>query len=638
MHAQDSSKSGPAPRDGGPARKGPGPRPADTAALLASAGRAEQLSPGAAAALQRAVGNTAFMAALQRDEHAHGPGCGHADTSAQRSAVPEEGRSAGPGSAGSAPDVQRSAVPDVLRSSGTPMGSAVRADMEARLGADFSDVRVHTDGAAKASAAEIGARAYTSGNHVVIGEGGADRHTLAHELTHVIQQRRGPVAGTDNGSGLKVSDPSDRFEREAEANATRVLSGPAPTHTEHGAHTEQADAHAPASVQRSRSENPYAPTEGQTKAHKGWDLTAHHIVPHTTLVNTHGKLLPPEQQRVLLASIPAVITQPMAVNLKIDRTVADDPTLLAELRERLLDPARDGESFYGVDMQDVRHSFFEWQGGNQFLGPNTAIRPEPSEAKDDIDYDGRFFSGVEDFDRLTRIGEELKTPAGATAQNLVDMLALTKDVTPASFDPSAWQEIEDMKEVEDLAKNGTLNRQHLTKYTFFRLTAAQVRDQAFPEIVDGGGGSFTYGRKPFAAQVRGEYVYIKITDDTKPLPAPVEPQELKTVISGLSPAPAVARDGAQARITFGPGQFTDTSLGKKKQFALTALPSENIICSQINGDTVTMPWGVYDKKRLTPTAASTGSTLGEYCRNQAIPTSTYLPKRLYDDIDGAPGQ
>ncbi|MEU6821296.1 DUF4157 domain-containing protein [Streptomyces atriruber] len=129
--------------------------------------------------------------------------------------------------------VQRSAVHDVLRGGGRPLDTGTRTDMEARLGADFSDVRVHDDSAAKASAAEVGARAYTSGSHVVIGDGGADRHTLAHELTHVIQQRQGPVAGTDHGNGLKVSDPSDRFEREAEANAHRVLSGPAPeAHTE----------------------------------------------------------------------------------------------------------------------------------------------------------------------------------------------------------------------------------------------------------------------------------------------------------------------------------------------------------------------------------------------------------------------
>ncbi|WP_280670603.1 MULTISPECIES: DUF4157 domain-containing protein [unclassified Kitasatospora] len=112
---------------------------------------------------------------------------------------------------------------DVLRSGGRPLDSATRTDMESRLGADFADVRLHTDTAARASAAEVGARAYTSGSHVVIGEGGGDSHTLAHELTHVIQQRAGSVAGTDNGAGLRVSDPSDRFEREAESNARRVM-------------------------------------------------------------------------------------------------------------------------------------------------------------------------------------------------------------------------------------------------------------------------------------------------------------------------------------------------------------------------------------------------------------------------------
>jgi hypothetical protein len=118
---------------------------------------------------------------------------------------------------------QRSTVHDVLRSAGRPLGEDVRQEMEMRLGADFSSVRIHTGAAARRSAAEIGARAYTSGEHVVIGDGGADRHTLAHELTHVIQQRQGPVAGTDHGDGLSVSDPGDRYERAAENNARRVM-------------------------------------------------------------------------------------------------------------------------------------------------------------------------------------------------------------------------------------------------------------------------------------------------------------------------------------------------------------------------------------------------------------------------------
>ncbi|MFE9573560.1 DUF4157 domain-containing protein [Streptomyces sp. NPDC006692] len=166
-------------------------------------------------ALQGAAGNAAVVQLLRqaghlgtREQHQHNAGCGHQSTE---------------------PAIQRSAVHDVLRAPGRPLDEATRTDMENRLGADFSDVRIHNDAAAKSSATEVGARAYTSGSHVVLGEGGNDRHTLAHELTHVIQQRQGPVAGTDNGAGLKVSDPSDRFEREAEANARRAVSGPAPS-------------------------------------------------------------------------------------------------------------------------------------------------------------------------------------------------------------------------------------------------------------------------------------------------------------------------------------------------------------------------------------------------------------------------
>jgi hypothetical protein len=175
-------------------------------ATTASGGAAPPLSPAGIQALQRAAGNSAVARMLARDEHTHGPGCGH----------------------GAPAPVQRSSVHTTLSSSGRPLDGALRSEMEARLGADFGDVRLHTDSAAQRSAAEVGARAYTSGSHVVIGDGGGDKHTLAHELTHVIQQRKGPVAGTDNGNGLSVSDPGDRFEREAEANARQVMSGAVP--------------------------------------------------------------------------------------------------------------------------------------------------------------------------------------------------------------------------------------------------------------------------------------------------------------------------------------------------------------------------------------------------------------------------
>ena len=128
---------------------------------------------------------------------------------------------------------QRSPVLDVVESGGSPLEPAVRTDMESRLGHDFGDVRVHTDAAAHASAKSVGAHAYTVGNNVVFQRDAYDpgsqagRTTIAHELTHVVQQRSGPVDGTPAGGGVSVSDPGDRFERAAADTAEAAMSGDA---------------------------------------------------------------------------------------------------------------------------------------------------------------------------------------------------------------------------------------------------------------------------------------------------------------------------------------------------------------------------------------------------------------------------
>ena len=132
-------------------------------------------------------------------------------------------------------DEEPSPVHDVVNSGGgQPLDPGVRADMEARLGHDFGDVRVHHDGRAEQSARAVNAHAYTVGPDIVFQRDRYDpsseagRVTLAHELTHVIQQRSGPVDGTEAPGGIRLSDPSDRFEREAAANAERAMGTPAP--------------------------------------------------------------------------------------------------------------------------------------------------------------------------------------------------------------------------------------------------------------------------------------------------------------------------------------------------------------------------------------------------------------------------
>lgn len=132
-------------------------------------------------------------------------------------------------------DEEASPVHDVAGSgSGTALAPDVRVDMEHRLGHDFGDVRVHTDGRAHDSAVSVNAQAYTVGSDVVFQRDKYDpssddgRLMLAHELTHVVQQRSGPVDGTPTGGGINVSDPSDRFEREASANADLAMATSAP--------------------------------------------------------------------------------------------------------------------------------------------------------------------------------------------------------------------------------------------------------------------------------------------------------------------------------------------------------------------------------------------------------------------------
>ncbi|HYN48605.1 MAG TPA: DUF4157 domain-containing protein [Candidatus Nanopelagicales bacterium] len=163
----------------------------ELAARAAVAGRTEALAPAAVLRLQRAAGNAGVAAALENE--------------------------------------QESPVKSVVgRGSGQPLEAPVRQRMEASFGTDFSDVRVHSGGSAAASAQAVDAHAYTVGNEIVLGDeqapgSASHERTLAHELTHVVQQRSGPVEGTPMAGGISVSDPADRFERAAETTADAVV-------------------------------------------------------------------------------------------------------------------------------------------------------------------------------------------------------------------------------------------------------------------------------------------------------------------------------------------------------------------------------------------------------------------------------
>ena len=81
------------------------------------------------------------------------------------------------------------------KGSGRAMDKNIRHEMESGFGADFSKVRIHTDGRAQKMSKEIGAQAFTNGNDIYFNSGkynpesSAGKLLLAHELTHTIQQK-----------------------------------------------------------------------------------------------------------------------------------------------------------------------------------------------------------------------------------------------------------------------------------------------------------------------------------------------------------------------------------------------------------------------------------------------------------------
>ena len=100
-----------------------------------------------------------------------------------------------------------------------PLPEAVRARMEAAFGTDFSGVTIREDG----TAAELDAEAYTRDETITFRPGRYDLSSpeglevIAHELTHVVQQRAARVPGTgvveDRGLEAEAAEAGRRAWR-----------------------------------------------------------------------------------------------------------------------------------------------------------------------------------------------------------------------------------------------------------------------------------------------------------------------------------------------------------------------------------------------------------------------------------------
>jgi hypothetical protein len=120
-------------------------------------------------------------------------------------------------------------VDQVLAAPGRPLDAHTRAFMEPRLGYDFSQVRIHADERAAQSADALDARAWTFGSDIAFASGAfapASPHgaaLLAHELSHVVQQR-----GMYGARVNHVGAANDHAEREADTGVAALASGRRP--------------------------------------------------------------------------------------------------------------------------------------------------------------------------------------------------------------------------------------------------------------------------------------------------------------------------------------------------------------------------------------------------------------------------
>lgn len=118
---------------------------------------------------------------------------------------------------------------------GEPLPQATRRTLEDRMGTDLSDVRVHGDAQARQQARALDARAFTAGSDVWLGDGESphDLGLMAHEATHVVQQRQPGVAArlmrtptptqaatpTPAAEAAPVNDPKTLPEADGQLNA-----------------------------------------------------------------------------------------------------------------------------------------------------------------------------------------------------------------------------------------------------------------------------------------------------------------------------------------------------------------------------------------------------------------------------------
>jgi hypothetical protein len=139
------------------------------------------------------------------------------------------------------PNIQREEAPEVgleggeisrelsgqiesKRGGGSALDAGTQSSMESAFGERFDDVRIHTDDDSDRLNRSVSAKAFTTGSDIFFSRNASpgDNQLLAHELTHVVQQRG---SSASSGGQMTVGAADDVHEHSADAAASAVASG-----------------------------------------------------------------------------------------------------------------------------------------------------------------------------------------------------------------------------------------------------------------------------------------------------------------------------------------------------------------------------------------------------------------------------
>ncbi|MGD1931360.1 MAG: DUF4157 domain-containing protein [Leptolyngbyaceae cyanobacterium] len=170
-----------------------------------------------------------------------------------------------------------------IASGGEPLPEEMQAKLRSRIGMENpEDIRVHTGGQANELCDELGALAFTTGNHIFFAAGEYDpdspegQELIFHEAVHTIQQ-----GAIDSGSGAEESMEDTGADLGLKADSNQVVSDSVPvqsaatttTAEEEQTGTSEADGEDMAAEGEKDAQNAVdsesadAPTEGQEAVH-----------------------------------------------------------------------------------------------------------------------------------------------------------------------------------------------------------------------------------------------------------------------------------------------------------------------------------------------------------------------------------